>query len=293
MAKSPAHKFGQIIGDVIEAAVEPLLEQFANKHSLYVDKRGPRPARSGNKVSWTDLHGNTHDLDFVLERGGSPDKIGTPVAFIEVAWRRYTKHSRNKAQEIQGAILPLLLTHQTAAPFIGVIVAGVFTEGALTQLRSLGFKVLYFPHDTVVEAFRAAGVNAAFDEETPDVEFARKVRSWERLTVRQQGRVAEKLRKINAQEVNSFIAALDRAITRRIELVRVLPLHGTERECGTLEQAIAFIEAYGEADGGRPVVRYEVQIRYSNDDKIEGQFADREGAIQFLRSYQSSGLRPA
>jgi hypothetical protein len=176
MAKSPAHKFGQIIGDVIEAAVEPLLEKFANQHNLYVDKRGPRPARSGNEVSWTDLYGNTHDLDFVLERGGSPDKNGTPVAFIEVAWRRYTKHSRNKAQEIQGAILPLLLTHQTAAPFIGVIVAGVFTEGALTQLRSLGFKVLYFPHDTVVEAFRAAGVNAAFDEETPDAEFARKVR---------------------------------------------------------------------------------------------------------------------
>ncbi|MBM3889047.1 MAG: DNA methylase [Verrucomicrobia bacterium] len=289
MAKSPAHKFGQIIGDVIEAAVEPSLAAFAAKHALYVDKKGQRPARSGKKASWTDMYGNTHDLDFVLERGGSAETIGTPVAFIEVAWRRYTKHSRNKAQEIQGAILPLLLTHQTAAPFIGVIVAGVFTEGALTQLRSLGFKVLYFPHETVVEAFRAASVNAAFDEQTPDAEFARKVRAWEKLAAKQQARVAGKLQEINVQAVSSFMAALERAVTRRIESVRVLPLHGTARECGTLQQAIAFIEAYTEADGGRPVVRYEVQIRYSNGDKIEGQFTDREGAIQFLRSYQSSG----
>jgi len=289
MAKSPAHKFGQIIGDVIEAAVEPLLAAFAAKHNLYVDKKGKRPARSGKKASWTDVYGNTHDLDFVLERGGSAERIGRPVAFIEVAWRRYTKHSRNKAQEIQGAILPLLLTHQTAAPFIGVIVAGVFTEGALTQLRSLGFKVLYFPHETVVAAFRAVGVNAAFDEQTPDAEFARKVRAWEKLTAKQQARVAGKLQAINVQSVNSFMAALERAVTRRVESVRVLPLHGTAKECGTLQQAIAFIEAYAEADGGRPIVRYEVQIRYSNGDKIEGQFTDREGAIQFLRSYQSSG----
>jgi hypothetical protein len=101
------------------------------------------------------------------------------------------------------------------------------------------------------------------------------------------------LREINAQEVNSFIAALDCAITRRIELVRVLPLHGAARECGTLEQAIAFIQSYSETDGMRPIVKYEVQVRYSNGDKIEGQFADKDSAIQFLRSYQSSGFRPA
>jgi len=159
----------------------------------------------------------------------------------------------------------------------------------VTQLRSLGFKVLYFPHETVVAAFRAVGVNAAFDEQTPDAEFARKVRAWEKLTAKQQARVAGKLQAINVQSVNSFMAALERAVTRRVESVRVLPLHGTAKECGTLQQAIAFIEAYAEADGGRPIVRYEVQIRYSNGDKIEGQFTDREGAIQFLRSYQSSG----
>ena len=102
---------GHQCGEVLEAAVEPLLRRFAKEHNLYLDKKGPRPARSGKKVSWTDVRGNTHDLDYVLERNGSDAKIGKPVAFIETAWRRYTKHSRNKAQEIQGALMPLLETH--------------------------------------------------------------------------------------------------------------------------------------------------------------------------------------
>jgi hypothetical protein len=118
MAESPSHKFGQIIGDVLEVAIEPVLSLFAQENGLYLDKKGPRPARKGMKVSWTDLSGNVHDLDFVLEKNGSLTKIGTPVAFIESAWRRYTKHSRNKAQEIQGAILPLAATYQNSAPFI-------------------------------------------------------------------------------------------------------------------------------------------------------------------------------
>ena len=181
MAQSPAHKFGQIIGDLLEAAVEPLLRRFAKSHGLYLDRKGPRTARPGRKVSWTDLSGNTHDLDYVLERGGTAQRIGVPVAFIETAWRRYTKHSRNKAQEIQGAILPLAEAYRNAAPFIGVILAGVFTEGALAQLRSLGFSVLYFPYETVVQAFQIIGVDAYFTEETADIELARKVRRWERV----------------------------------------------------------------------------------------------------------------
>lgn len=58
MAQSPAHKFGQIIGDAVEAAIEPLLQGFAGKNCLYLDKRGNRPARSGKKVTWKDADGN-------------------------------------------------------------------------------------------------------------------------------------------------------------------------------------------------------------------------------------------
>jgi hypothetical protein len=161
MAGSPAHRFGQIIGEVLEAATLPLLEQFARDHQLYLDKMGKRPCRKGKKCTWLDSNGNTHDLDYVLERGGTPDKVGMPAAFIETAWRRYTKHSRNKAQEIQGAIEPLAATFKNSGPFKGAVLAGVFTEGALQQLKSLGFTVLYFPYESVVAVFRTFGIDAS------------------------------------------------------------------------------------------------------------------------------------
>ncbi len=105
MAGSPAHRFGQIIGEILERATLPLLDGFARQHGLYLDKKGVRPGRKGTKCRWKDLNNNYHDLDYVLERGGTLDKIGMPAAFIEIAWRRYTKHSKNKAQEIQGELL--------------------------------------------------------------------------------------------------------------------------------------------------------------------------------------------
>ena len=287
MAQSPAHKFGQIIGDLLEAAVEPLLRRFAESHGLYLDRKGRRAARPGRKVSWTDLAGNIHDLDYVLERGGTAKRIGVPVAFIETAWRRYTKHSRNKAQEIQGAVLPLAEAYRNAAPFIGVILAGVFTEGALAQLRSLGFSVLHFPYETVVQAFQIIGVDAHFTEETADAEFERKVRRWDRVPQKKRAQAAQKLLQINSEAVRSFVQALDGSATRTIELVRVLPLHGRAVEWDSVERAISFIESYEEDQGQplMPVARYEVEVRYHNGDRIQGQFAGKEQAITFLRSY--------
>lgn len=114
MALSPPHRWGQIIGqEFLEVAIEPLMRDVATVHGLFLDQKGKRSARTGRKISWVDVYGNQHDLDFVLERNGSDTSIGIPVAFIETAWRRYTKHSRNKAQEIQGAILPLVITHHS------------------------------------------------------------------------------------------------------------------------------------------------------------------------------------
>lgn len=292
MAHSPSHKFGQIIGDVLEAAISPLLSEYAREHNLYFDKKGKRPARKGAKVCWKDLYGNEHDLDFVLEKNGSNYKIGTPVAFIESAWRRYTKHSRNKAQEIQGAIMPLATTHHRAAPFIGIVVSGEWTNGALSQLKSLGFVVLYFPLESVTAAFRTVGIDASFGEDTPDAVIDEKVHLWDSLSKEQQRSVAKELISINAEAVKDFLSALNRAVTREIELIRILPLHGTPFQWASIEEAIDFIKEYDEDGNEHPVDRYEVEIRYNNGDNIKGQFANKEGAIEFLQSYQKPNITP-
>lgn len=287
MAGSPSHKFGQMIGDVLEIAVEPILSDFASKYGLYLDKKGPRPAREGNKVSWIDLNGNKHDLDFVLERGGTETKRGTPVAFIEAAWRRYTKHSKNKAQEIQGAIDPLCETHQRYRPFKGAVLAGVFTVGALNQLKSLGFSVAYFPYRTVIQAFAVVGIDASSDETTPDNDFAEKFSQWHALTPSEKAKVGRKLARINAGEIQAFIEALRNAATRTVKTVRILPLHGHAVEWPNIDDAITFIQEYKEDCVPFPIARYEVQVLYINSDKIFGEFAAKDAAIEFLKAYST------
>lgn len=286
MALSPAHKFGQMIGEVVEGAVVPLLKQFAIEHGLYLDKKGDRPCRAGKKCSWIDLNNNSHDLDFVLERGGTRNRRGMPAAFIETAWRRYTKHSRNKVQEIQGAILPLVETYRNAAPFYGVILAGVFTDKSLTQLRSLGFTILFFPYDTIVDVFGRFGINAAFDERTTEDAFRKKIQTLNDLRTPNLKRLQGRLLKANAESVTSFIKSLATAVSRQIERIIVLPLHGAGHETLNIEDAIHFVENYNESSGVVGFQRYEIQVRYNNGDRVDAAFGNKSGAIEFLRVFQ-------
>lgn len=284
MAGSPAHRFGQIIGDTLESAVRPILEAVAGDLGMYLDGKGERKARGNKrKVAWVDGQGNTHDLDYVFESGGGEEQIGSPRAFIEIAWRRYTKHSRNKAQEIQGAILPLAEHYSDHHPFLGVVLGGVFTEGSLNQLRSHGFGVLYFPYDSVVAAFAEAGIDAAFGEDTADAALLRKVKAYEKLKPAQRERIAAALRDRHKADVDAFMASLRVALTRKIQSVYVLPLHGAARTLGDVREAIAFIETFDESKPCEPFTRYEVGVRYSNGDEIRGQFKDKSAAVAFLR----------
>lgn len=287
MAQSPSHRFGQIIGEVLESAIHPIIEGIAKEHKLYLDVKRPRKARKGkSKVAWVDGKGNKHDLDYVLEAGGTEDAIGTPKAFIEIAWRRYTKHSRNKAQEIQGAIIPLMELYSNSHPFLGVVLAGVFTEGSLNQLRSHGFNVVYFPYESVIAAFASAGIDATFDEATPDAHLKRKVSQYGKLNASERDRIAAFLRKRHKADLATFLAALRTTLSRTIQSVYVLPLHGILRTLGNVTEAIEFIEEFDESLPCKSFTRYEVGVRYSNGDEIRGQFKDKMAAVAFLHGMQ-------
>lgn len=283
MAESYSHKFGQIIGDLLELAIEPHLREFAKKHSLYLDKKGVRLTRKGKKLTWIDIKENKHDLDFVLERGGTDEKLGTPVAFIETAWRRYTKHSRNKAQEIQGAILPLLERYRSASPFAGVVLAGVFTEGSLTQLKSQGFAVLYFSYDSVVRAFAKCNVDASFDEDTPELEFKSKLDALEKVSDRTQ--IAQELMALNSDHVKEFLSLLEASISRKIESIIVWPLHGHGSSAGSIEEAISFLKHYAEEEQAFPLVKYEIVIKYNTGTIINATCMSKDEAIEFLERH--------
>ena len=284
MAQSPAHRLGQIIGDELEAAIRQPLLEIAKEFDLYLDYKHARPARGGKKkVAWRDSHGNTHDLDYVLEEGGSEKTMGHPRAFIETAWRRYTKHSRNKAQEIQGAISPLAETYQNYRPFLGAVLAGVFTEGSLVQFRSHKFNLAYCPYETVIQAFASEGIDVSSGEDTSEEELQRKVDAFDRLTSIQRERIAEEIRRLHADQFTPFFETLRLCLHRHIECIFVLTLSGTSHRFDSTEDAVRFVSEYDQSVSASGFVRYELNIRYSNEDEVRGTFKEKKEAIEFLR----------
>ena len=283
MAESPAHRFGQVVGGLLEEILEASLQAFCEPSGLFLDKHGARSGvRKGRKVTWEDKYGNNHDLDFVIEKSASPAQRGRPIAFIEAAWRRYTKHSKNKAQEIQGAVTPLAETHSLDAPFLGAVLAGEFTSPALDQLRSHGFHVVHFPYLAVVDAFAKVGINAGFDEGTPDHLFAQCVTEIEALSASDRKTVKEAIVASGADQLSNFLASLKRKIDRQIENIVILPMFATLNNFETVGSAASFIKAYNGKPKGGSFQKFEIVARFSNGDRVEGSFTTREDALHFL-----------
>lgn len=283
MAKAPPHKLGQVIGELLERACREPLAMVAAKRGLYLDRRSPRAERAGrSKVTWEDANGNTHDLDYVLEAGGDDQRRGRPKAFVEIAWRRYTKHSRNKAGEIYGALRPLFERWRDEHPFMGVVLAGDWTGATLAQLRSQGFVVLHIPFESIVSAFGVVGVDAAYNEGTDDRAVAREITKWERLTIEQRRRVEGELRRLHSDDFEAFTDELDRTLSRSVVEVRVLPLHGEPHAVCDVASALRFIESYDERRAPVAFARFEVEVRYSNGDEVRGRFEAKDDARRFL-----------
>ncbi|MBR5951204.1 MAG: hypothetical protein IKZ87_07205 [Actinomycetaceae bacterium] len=290
MAKSPAHKFGQIIGNLLEEIMAPRLAEFCTQRGLYLDKKGVRgAARPGKKVTWVDKFGNAHDLDFVIEKGGTAQQRGRPLAFIETAWRRYTKHSRNKVQEIQSAILPIVEKYDRDCPFFGAVLAGEFTTASLEQLRSLGFRVAYIPYESVITSFASVGIDARFDESTPDALFQQLAEEIDSLSPVLREKFKANLVEGNSEILMDFIESLKNAVDRHIEKIIIIPLHGVETTFGSVAAAISFVNGYHDAAvGERQFRKFEIIVRYGNGDRIEAQFSTASAATGFLNQVAAS-----
>ncbi len=287
MAESAAHKWGQIIGELLQLSLREELQKVADRHQLYLDYQRDRPARKGSRVSWQDRYGNSHDLDYVFERGGTDTVIGQPAALIEVAWRRYTKHSKNKAQEIQGAVLALAETYSHFRPFLGIVLAGEFTRNALAQLRSHAFSVFHISYAEIMNAFASLGIDATYDESTPERRFREKIKQYQALSSSQIAKLKQALLVSphpDQSPLKSFLETLDASLARRIVGITVLVLHGEAQQIATVTEAINYLQSYDDARHSTgPAARYEIDVRYNNGDVIHGIFQAKDAAIGFLR----------
>ena len=289
MAQSPSHQFGQILGKLLEDIVlydilKPQLETFTANKNYYLDYQKSRTARPGKKVTWEDKYQNKHDLDFVIELGGTEEKLGLPLAFIESAWRRYTKHSKNKVQEIQGAILPIIQRYSQLNPFYGVVLAGDFTKPALEQLKNNGFAVIYIPYADVVNAFKSINFEIAFDEKTPDYLYANASEQLRLITESEKQRLRQALMQVAQKQVEEFMTKLQNCLERDITQIMIMPLFGNRYEFTRPQEAIAQLDTLDLETPSGDFQCFEAVIDYNNGDSIRATFQTKRLLADFLNT---------
>jgi len=286
---SPGHKLGQRIGNFFEDLFRPRLIALAGELGLYCDRQGLRATVRGKKrkVTWYDSRGNPHDLDYVYEKDGSYDVKGVPAAFIELAYRRYTKHSRNKAGEIEGALVHLGETYRDSCRFLGAILGGEFTDGALNQLRSHGIVILYVPFELVVRAFATKGLSLVYPENATNEFKVQILKGYEALSNADSEDVKTAVLESIKPEYDTFVNSIKTALLAKIDRIRVLPLFGKEMVFASPSDAIAAIRRHDLViDDTVTFTKFEVYVRWTNGNTIDGSFNDRAAAINFLRQYE-------
>lgn len=283
MAKAPGHQFGQLVGNMVEEIVDSALTAFAQKYGYYLDKQGPRgKARAGSRVAWRDIYDCEHDLDFVIEKHGTADVRGQPLAFIETAWRRYTKHSKNKVQEIQGAILPTAERNWKDRPFLGVVLVGIFTSNAIEQMKKSGFEVLYIHRSAIIQAFKGVGIAIDFNEDTPDKHFRAAVKAAGELSHPKREKLKNSLRAVAGRDFDNFISKLEAALSRKIEKIVISPLFGKSSEFTSIESARLFLEGKLVRPENATLVKIDVCVFYNNGAQIKASYPTAGEALALL-----------
>ena len=174
IASSSGHKLGQLVGDWWEEfVVLPLLNEIAKELDLYLDHRfRERNSREGSKIIWEDENGNKVDYDFVLELNGSDNKEGIPVGFVEVFWRRGARHSKDKARDDSGKLMPMRQTYPTAR-YLGVAACGSLTEPAREYIKLRDIDLFYVPKSKIIEAFSKNELTIDYPDKLSEEEKAK------------------------------------------------------------------------------------------------------------------------
>ncbi|MFP4093564.1 MAG: hypothetical protein ACLFUB_03695 [Cyclobacteriaceae bacterium] len=172
-ASSSGHKLGQIIGDWYEEYFAlPILQRIADELDLYLDTRFKKRNCRREKIIWKDVDGNNVDYDFVMELGGSEDEKGVPVAFFETFWRRGSRHSKDKARDDTGKLLPMKSTFPTAR-ILGLVSAGDFTGPARELVISRGVELFYVEKQKIVDAWLQHGLTIDYPDKSSEEEKAK------------------------------------------------------------------------------------------------------------------------
>lgn len=267
---SAGHKLGQLVGDWFEQFfVLPMLQVVAERLKLYLDHRfKSRKARS-EKLIWRDDDGNSVDYDFVMELGGTESQLGAPVAFLESFWRRGSRHSKDKARDDSGKLLPMRLVHPTAR-FLGIIAGGDFTAPARELIRSRNIDLFFVPKEKIIEAFRAVGLEIDYPDRSTE-EFKNQLAT--RFELNMKGSDKEKAAKelcsmIGQVAVTRYADRVSAALGALPQEVRIGAMRSSKLQVfESVVDATTFLDA-PDFDFSEPIESYLYEITYSDGSEF-------------------------
>jgi hypothetical protein len=268
---SSGHKLGQLIGDWYEEYfVLPLLQEVGKKLKLFVDSRFvTRTARNG-RVIWEDLDGNSVDYDYVLELGGSEEKVGIPVGFVECFWRRGARHSKDKARDDSGKLMPMRETYPTAR-FLGIVAAGDFTQPARALVRSRNIDLFYVPKEKIVTAFSECGLRMDYPDKLAESEKAELVETFiSFFTVDKKGEVQKRLhRLLGKATIISYVDRVKATLSALPQEIRLALRQDSMPVCfESVASATVFLQD-PTFEMTSPLESYLYQVTYSDGSEFE------------------------
>ena len=167
---SAGHQLGQLVGDWYEEYIaQPIIEGVAARLGLYCDSRFKSRSCRGAKIIWADSETNEVNYDFVLELAGTEDRRGLPIAFFETAWRRGSRHSKDKARDDSGKLIGMRDAYPTAR-HLGMVVAGEFTQPAQELVRSRGIDLFFISKDRILGAWLENGIQIDYPDNAPEIQ---------------------------------------------------------------------------------------------------------------------------
>jgi hypothetical protein len=292
---SSGHKLGQLIGDWYEEYfVLPLLVKAADTLELFVDSRFiEREVREG-KILWDDLDGNTVDYDYVLELGGTKDKLGTPVAFIECFWRRGARHSKDKARDDSGKLMPMRDTYPTAR-FLGIVSAGDFTKPARELVRSREIDLFYVPKDKIVSAFKACGLVMDYPDKLAEDDKAEIVEKFDKEFSEKKKKEVQQslLGLIGDAAIKSYVDRVSASLSALPQEIRfILRQDSSPIIFESVNEASKFLKS-PTFNMTEPTESYIYQITYSDGSEFEkavenlGELRDLHEQIKHLTTHMN------
>jgi hypothetical protein len=149
-------------------------------------------------------------------------------------------------------------------------------------MESSGFKVALFSYKSIVNAFNGIGIDVHFDENTSDAVFKQVVAKIENLKTDKRKKLKDSLISFNTKLLSKFFTQLKITLDRQIDELILIPLYGNSYSFSTIDELNKFIDNYIVDKTYLKFNSYRIIVIYSNEDKIEASFHDKDDLAKFL-----------